>query len=289
MSAVALAAGVATAEEPNRIGWIDNAAASSDCIGDAKSPVCVVETALACRLRNDPALCRTAGLNPDEALAPTPTTRPPKPVRHPAEVIEATAVEYRIDDMAEELNSARITVGARFHGEGGLLWPESGWRRLTYTLVRDSAAGKPDERWRIVETRWVPLVRWLGPVDAASSCIGDPKTPLCAVETHIACRVRSDDDICDAAGRVEARHFRPHHATVLYFVDRIRRWEPPEPVPHRVFSVVVWMAESTEFPAPGATPNPGDAYITRPTFVLTSYTLERQGTTWRVVSRSERP
>ena len=30
----------------------------------------------------------------------------------------------------------------------------------------------------------------------SSKCIGDPKTPLCAVETVIACFIRGDDDLC---------------------------------------------------------------------------------------------
>lgn len=277
-----LTAGIAVAAEPPRTGWIDGESASSGCIGDASSPVCTVETALACRLRKDPALCRAAGLNPDEVRAEPPATRPPRPSRHPAEVIETTAVEYRIDDVDERENAARVAIGARYHGEDGLTWPDRGWRLLTYSLIRADGTA-----WRIEKIRWAPLVRWLGPVDAASRCLGDAKTPLCAVETHIACRVRSDEEICAAAGRVEAKVFRPHRATVLYFVNRIRRWTPPDA--GDVPAVIVWMAESTEFPAPDAKPKPGDAYVTHSNFVLTSYTVERRDDAWRVVSRAERP
>lgn len=283
---LAFATGIAAAVETPRTGWIDGASASSDCIGGADTPLCAVETALACRLRKDAALCDAAGLNPDEVLVSAPTARPPKPNRHPADVIEAIAVEYRIDAVNAQDDTARVAIGARYHGEDGLVWPERGWRLLTYSLGRDGGSGTA---WRIDRINWTPLLRWIGPMDAASRCIGDAKTPLCAVETHIACRVRSDDDICAAAGKVEAKVFRPHRATVLYFTDRIRRWQPPEPEVRGTVSVVVWMAESTEFPAPDAKPEPGAAYVTRPTFVLTSYIVERQGTAWRVVSRAERP
>jgi hypothetical protein len=33
-----------------------------------------------------------------------------------------------------------------------------------------------------------------------SKCIGDPKTPLCAVETFIACFARHDGDLCQRVG-----------------------------------------------------------------------------------------
>jgi hypothetical protein len=31
---------------------------------------------------------------------------------------------------------------------------------------------------------------------SSSKCIGDPKTPLCAVETAMACEIRGNDDLC---------------------------------------------------------------------------------------------
>lgn len=42
-------------------------------------------------------------------------------------------------------------------------------------------------------------VRVITPDSASSTCIGDPKTPLCTVETMLACLVRDDGRLCEAA------------------------------------------------------------------------------------------
>ncbi len=45
----------------------------------------------------------------------------------------------------------------------------------------------------------VGILRMVGLESATSSCIGDPATPLCAVETYFACIWRRDDSLCEAA------------------------------------------------------------------------------------------
>ena len=40
-------------------------------------------------------------------------------------------------------------------------------------------------------------VRVITPTTSTSKCIGDPKTPICAVETFLACRVRNKQELCD--------------------------------------------------------------------------------------------
>jgi hypothetical protein len=40
-------------------------------------------------------------------------------------------------------------------------------------------------------------VRVITPTSATSKCIGDPKTPICAVETLLACRARKKQELCD--------------------------------------------------------------------------------------------
>ncbi|MBI5120992.1 MAG: hypothetical protein HZA67_08290 [Rhodospirillales bacterium] len=40
-------------------------------------------------------------------------------------------------------------------------------------------------------------VRVITPTSATSNCIGNPKTPICAVETFLACRVRKKQELCD--------------------------------------------------------------------------------------------
>lgn len=43
-------------------------------------------------------------------------------------------------------------------------------------------------------------VRVISQTSSTSHCIGDPQTPLCAVETYLACTVRLDHGLCDKIG-----------------------------------------------------------------------------------------
>lgn len=57
------------------------------------------------------------------------------------------------------------------------------------------------------ETPSAPLQREIGPDRADSQCIGDATTPLCAVETFIACWARRDIDLCREVYDGPLRHF----------------------------------------------------------------------------------
>ncbi|MCK5273714.1 MAG: hypothetical protein KAR37_03630 [Alphaproteobacteria bacterium] len=259
------------------IRWVDRQGSSSDCIGSPVSAGCAVETALACRVRRDAALCGAVGLAlPREEELPFARRNP-----DPFAIVEATGVKYLIHDE-EQGDSRRIGVSVRFHGKYGLNWPDRGWRRLIYGVRRAGGA------WLVDDISWQPWIRMIGPRDASSKCIGAGDTPVCAVETHIACRLRDDAALCADAGGLEPRHFRPKGATVLYTIDRIRKWEPPELAASGSIFVVVWSAESTDLPPPGTT-DPSSFYIARPGFVAVSYTLERLRGQWRVTTRTERP
>jgi len=52
-------------------------------------------------------------------------------------------------------------------------------------------------------------VRVITESQATSDCIGDPKTPLCAVETLIACFARQDRALCRRVGQPNFRHKGP--------------------------------------------------------------------------------
>lgn len=267
------------------IRFIDRTGASSECVGDPKTAVCAVETALACRIRGDGALCRRVHL--DGAATPGRPGGGPNP--DPISVLESRAIEYIVKyASAAEDGTARVEISVRLHGNDGLVWPERGGRRLRYELRRD------DTGWRVAEVFWQPLVRYIDPRGGASKCIGEMRSPVCAVETHIACRVRDDPALCELAGSVESKHFRPKGATVLYAVARIRRWEPPElAAPGSIFVIVeVW--ESTQWqpgtrPGEGGATQPGEAIVVDPAFIATHYTLERLRGVWRVTGRAERP
>jgi hypothetical protein len=43
-------------------------------------------------------------------------------------------------------------------------------------------------------------VRVITPTSATSKCIGQPKTPICAVETLLACRGLNKQELCDLVG-----------------------------------------------------------------------------------------
>lgn len=274
---LAVLPGAAAGQAEEDIRWVDRQGASSSCIGSPASAVCAVETALVCRVRRDATLCGVVGLAlpPDDEL-PFARRNP-----DPFAVVKVTGAKYLLRDE-EEGDDRRIGVSVRLHGKYGLNWPETGWRRLVYG-VRRSGGG-----WQVEEVSWQPWIRMIGPRDASSKCIGTQASPVCALETHIACRVRGDAALCADAGRLEPKHFRPKGATVLYIIDRIRKWEPPEPAAPGSIFVVVWVAESTDLPLPGGS-DTGSAYVTRPAFVAVSYTLERRDGEWRVVNRTERP
>jgi hypothetical protein len=43
-------------------------------------------------------------------------------------------------------------------------------------------------------------IRVITPTEATSKCIGDPRSPICAVETLMACFVRKTRSLCDMVG-----------------------------------------------------------------------------------------
>jgi hypothetical protein len=290
LSGIAITGAVRAGQHPE-IRVLDRANASSACIGDPATPSCAVETLLACRIRGEEALCAAVGLDlvALEAVAERLHGGPSGP--DPFTVLDARAAEYRIDHVSETGDGgARVSLAARFHGNDGLGWPEAGMRRLKYVLHREDGA------WWVDNVSWQPLVRFIDGHEAASRCIGDVRTPVCTVETHIACRVRSDAELCAKAGRVEGKHFRPKGATVTYMVTRIRRWEPPEPpAPGTIFVIVEtmevtqWEPGSRSGEQGGASDSGSDPVFVRPGFVAVSYTLERRAGEWRVTGRAERP
>ncbi len=268
---------VAAGQGEGDIRWVDQAGASSPCIGSSVSAECAVETALACRVRRDEALCGAVGLSlPPSDDLPFAARNP-----DPFDIVELSGIKYLIRDE-EQGDRRRIGVSVRFYGKYGLNWPDSGWRRLIYSVRRDGG------HWRVDRVSWQSWIRMIDPRKATSQCIGRRDTPVCAVETHIACRARGEEKLCDGMDGLEPKHFRPRGATVLYYIDRIRKWDPPELAAPGSLLVTVWVAESTDLPAPGAE-RPGGAYVGQPAFVPVSYTLERRDGAWNVLNRTERP
>lgn len=290
LAGLTLTRGAAAGQHPE-LSVLDRINASSGCIGAPATPECAVETLLACRIRGDATLCAAIGLDLALLEAESGRLRGDTAGPDPMTVLSARAVEYRIDPIVETgPKEARVSIAARFHGDHGLAWPEAGLRRLYYTLHQEAGT------WWVDNVSWQPLARFIDPKQATSPCIGETRGPVCTVETHIACRVRNDATLCEAAGRVEAPHFRPKGATVTYMVQRIRRWQPPElTAPGTVF-VIVETRESTQW-QPGFRPGEKGAaespasepLFVHPGFVTVAYTLQRRAGEWRVTIRTERP
>ncbi len=73
-------------------------------------------------------------------------------------------------------------------------------------------------------------VRTITLKSATSDCIGDPKTPLCAVETFLACSVRQDMSLCRKVG-VDDFGFDDSIGAIEYVVSShhtIREGDIPE-------------------------------------------------------------
>ena len=77
----------------------------------------------------------------------------------------------------------------------------------------------------------------------SSKCIGDPKTPMCAVETVLACLSRADNELCRIGMGLESVYEMTHgflHLPTLYRVarreiltDRRFPWKPERDLPWR--------------------------------------------------------
>lgn len=64
-------------------------------------------------------------------------------------------------------------------------------------------------------------VRVITPTEATSNCIGDPKTPICAVETFMACSARLDRSLCERVG-IHEFHFPDKAEAVRYRILKVR-------------------------------------------------------------------
>ena len=76
-----------------------------------------------------------------------------------------------------------------------------------------------------------PEIRRITQTDATSTCIGDPKTPLCAVETFIACGARRNLRLCRIAG-VHKDVISSRLYSVEYYVKRLHVLRPEDIPPH---------------------------------------------------------
>lgn len=253
-----------TIPPPDEVRFIDRHGASSDCIGDVSTPLCAVETFLACKVRGDAQICLTAlelqarrsearqvirivpqidreitqadeydsrkrddssSAGKLEESAPTIPAMDRSIVPDPSRVIDATAVEYRLVMQDHLINSdVRIDIVARFHGRDGLKWPFEGWQEIGYLLRLE----KNHPQILRIERKGEP--GWISEAGSSTDCIGYPIDPVCAVETTLACLVRASGRTCDKTGVPAPRRPALPGRLVRYDI-RFLGWQETEPIP----------------------------------------------------------
>lgn len=75
------------------------------------------------------------------------------------------------------------------------------------------------------------VIRRIAQAEATSECIGDPRTPLCAVETFLACTTRRDMALCRKVG-VKKIYFAKVRLDLEYVVRSLRILRPQDILPH---------------------------------------------------------
>ena len=123
---------------------------------------------------------------------------------------------------------------------------------------------------------------------STSKCIGDPKTPICAVDTVMACFTRWDDSICD-----KVKHFVGYgpdtssRATsgrfMRYRIISARRLRASDIPPHRKTGILAWKPGDLQVTVHRKTCGIGGCGGLSPT--ETTFTIRRAGGIWTVVTR----
>jgi hypothetical protein len=71
--------------------------------------------------------------------------------------------------------------------------------------------------------------RWMtqDPKTTTSRCVGETKTPLCTIETFLACRIRANDELCGIAGSETGygNHSLDRDEYTRYRVAKVTRWD----------------------------------------------------------------
>ncbi len=109
-------------------------------------------------------------------------------------------------------------------------------------------------------------VRTITQTDATSDCISNPKTPLCAVETFLACGVRQDMSLCrkvgvddfgfdDSIGAIEYVVTSQHTIREEDIPDRLRNTEWFRPG-YEEIHILERLCSKMEVPCPQVWPTP---------------------------------
>ncbi len=125
----------------------------------------------------------------------------PPPYKFGGPVVKAELVEYRIvswedptaDESAPVGHDTTAVIEQRHIDANGFIWPPEGWDRTEISIEKSKFSS---DATMIGSTT---QVRSVGVRSANSQCIGRLKTPLCAVETWLACHARNNQEFCRVA------------------------------------------------------------------------------------------
>jgi len=124
-------------------------------------------------------------------------------------------------------------------------------------------------------------VRTITATGATSPCIGDPKTPVCAVETFLACSARQDKSLCLRVGVERSRFQLPPHDLHYHILSmRILRAEDIPPDLRDTYWMKPGYADILLFELPNAT------LKTCPSGCTYSYNARPVGGEWQIVAWS---
>ncbi len=124
---------------------------------------------------------------------------------------ETALAEYRSKAGTGEAYDARVLrpgmmkmlVELRYWDRGGVAWPQEDWQPRTYYFKPLGRGWRMDHAFMSPRTHRSILVE-----SSDSECIGDPRTPICAVDTWLACHIRNNPALCRLATNEESRSIR---------------------------------------------------------------------------------
>ncbi len=81
-------------------------------------------------------------------------------------------------------------------------------------------------------------IRVITPTEATSKCIGDPRTPICAMETLMACFIRKTRSLCEAVGinDVASHIFEEEPSSTTYKIVSVKTIRQKD-IPKRLLNV----------------------------------------------------
>lgn len=161
--------------------------------------------------------------------------------------------------------AVQVEALVAFEDAHQMRWPADGWQRHHYLLDEAGNSGNS------LVTEEGPSSRTIGRDQATSECIGRPDTPLCAVETLLACRARRDEALCELVDDTHGDNLN-WPTNLSYLVAAIDAVDDEKLPPGHKYAVTL-----EEFYA-GTDTRYDDADFTR-------YVLLHSGTSWRVVER----